>query len=214
MFHQSGAPKKKGLTDPVEIIPFPNQDLRKIANKRPKQTKPAAAVTLKVEEPKILKAPTGTLSTSNLSIKKIKELNKKKSDTSTTSTRGDLNNDYSFDDLKMYWRQYAFIAKEEKKDTIFNSMIKRDLKIKENHNYELLVDNHIQVSYFHNEMGDLLGFIRGKLKNSYIDIKVTETETEEEEVKHLTGKDRFKALARKNLNLHSLKKMFNLDIDY
>jgi hypothetical protein len=37
---------------------------------------------------------------------------------------------------------------------------------------------------------------------------------DEEEVKFLTGKDKFAALARKNPNLHTLKNRFNLDIDY
>jgi hypothetical protein len=36
----------------------------------------------------------------------------------------------------------------------------------------------------------------------------------EEEVKYLSGKDKFAALARKNPNLHTLKNTFNLDIDY
>jgi len=93
-------------------------------------------------------------------------------------------------------------------------MIKRDLKRKENHEYILEVDNHIQVSTFSNEMGDLLGFIRGKLKNSYIEIKVIETDAPEEEMKFQTGKDRYNALARKNPNLHSLKNTFNLDIEF
>ena len=37
---------------------------------------------------------------------------------------------------------------------------------------------------------------------------------DEEDVKFLTGKDKFAALARKNPNLHTLKNRFNLDIDY
>lgn len=214
MFHQSGASKKKSLTDPVEIIPFPNQDLRKIANKSPKQTKPVVKTTPKVEEPKVLKSPTGTLTTSNLSIKKIRELREKNADISANSQQGTLNNDYSFDDLKMFWRQYAIKAKEDGKETVYNSMIKRDLKQKEKNEYVLEVDNHIQVSTFNSELGDLLGFIRGKLKNSYIEIKVVETDAPEEEMKFQTGKDRYNALARKNPNLHSLKNTFNLDIEF
>jgi len=214
VFHQSGASKKKSLTDPVEIIPFPNQDLRKIANKNPKQIKPVVKTTPKVEEPKILKSPTGSLSTTNLSIKKFRELREKNADISASSQQGTLNNHYSFDDLKMFWRQYAIKSKDQGKETVYNSMIKRDLKRKENHEYILEVDNHIQVSTFSNEMGDLLGFIRGKLKNSYIEIKVIETDAPEEEMKFQTGKDRYNALARKNPNLHSLKNTFNLDIEF
>ncbi len=114
----------------------------------------------------------------------------------------------------MFWRQYAIKAKEDGKETIYNSMIKRDLKRKEDHNYELIVDNHIQVGYFSSELGDLHGFIRGKLKNSYIEIKVIESDAPEDEIKFQTGKNRYNALARKNPNMHSLKNTFNLDIEF
>ena len=40
------------------------------------------------------------------------------------------------------------------------------------------------------------------------------TANPEEEVKYLTGKDKFAKLARKNPNLHTLKNTFNLDIEY
>jgi hypothetical protein len=36
----------------------------------------------------------------------------------------------------------------------------------------------------------------------------------EKEKKFLTGKDKFNALDRKNPNLHTLKNLFNLDIEY
>jgi hypothetical protein len=35
-----------------------------------------------------------------------------------------------------------------------------------------------------------------------------------QEVKYLTGKDKFAAMARKNTNLHKLKNLFNLDIEF
>ncbi len=188
--------------------------MRKIVDKKPKQSIPNIKSTPKIEEPKILKSPTGSLRTNNLSIKKIREMHQKNENISPGTKQDKSNNDYSFDDLKMYWRQYAIKAKEEGKDTIYNAMIKRDLKRKEDHNYELIVDNHIQVSSLNNELSDLLGFIRGKLKNSYIEIKIVESDSIEEELKYQTGRDKFNALARKNPNLHSLKNTFNLDIEF
>jgi hypothetical protein len=56
--------------------------------------------------------------------------------------------------------------------------------------------------------------MRKQLRNYHLDIQVSLTEVGEEEVKFLTGKDKFAALARKNPNLHTLKNRFNLDIDY
>ena len=56
--------------------------------------------------------------------------------------------------------------------------------------------------------------MRKQLQNFYLDIILVQTTSDEEEVKFLTGKDKFAALARKNPNLHTLKNRFNLDIDY
>jgi hypothetical protein len=56
--------------------------------------------------------------------------------------------------------------------------------------------------------------VRKALKNYALDIKIELTKNPEEEVKFLTGKDKFTALARKNPNLHTLKNTFNLDIEF
>ncbi len=133
---------------------------------------------------------------------------------STVSSQEMMNNDYLFDELNMHWRRYASKVKEEGKETIYNAMIKRNLKRKEDHHYVIEVDNHIQVGSLNNEMTELLGFIRNKLKNSYIEFSVVETDTPDETLKYQTGKDKFNALARKNPNMHSLKNTFNLDIEF
>ena len=56
--------------------------------------------------------------------------------------------------------------------------------------------------------------LRGEMENFSSIVNRAEEEVGEEEVKFLTGKDKFAALARKNPNLHTLKNRFNLDIDY
>ena len=51
-------------------------------------------------------------------------------------------------------------------------------------------------------------------ENYGIEIKLEITKNPDEEVKFLTGKDKFASLARKNPNMHTLKTLFNLDIEY
>lgn len=216
MFHQSGARKKKLLTDPVKIIPFKNQDLRKAAKKataKPK-IKPSYAKATEKVEPKVLKSPTGSLSTSNLSIKKMMA---KKDDSETTGAIDLKNmprNDFDFDDLKMLWRRFAFMMKDEGKLTTYNALIKRDPKHKIDQIYTLEVDSQSQVDYIKTHFTDLVSFIRKGLKNYEISLELEVTQNQDEEVKFQTGKDRFAALARKNPNLHSLKNLFNLDIEF
>ena len=53
-----------------------------------------------------------------------------------------------------------------------------------------------------------------ELKNYSIDISFKLNDNPEHEVKFLTGKDKFAAMARKNPNLHTLKSTFNLDIEF
>jgi hypothetical protein len=60
----------------------------------------------------------------------------------------------------------------------------------------------------------LLEFLRNKLQNWSISIDFSIIENQEDNNKHLTGRDKFEILARKNTNLLTLQKTFNLDIEY
>lgn len=123
-------------------------------------------------------------------------------------------NDYDFDDFKMQWKQFAFRMKDQGKETFYNALIKRDPILKEEDVYILEVDNQVQIDYINPILPDLLDYIRGNLKNYSIHVHLEITKNPEEDVKFLTGKDKFAALARKNPNLHTLKNMFDLDIEF
>ena len=116
-------------------------------------------------------------------------------------------NDYHYDDLIQCWKSFAFIMKKEGKGTFYNALIKRDPKLKSGDIYILELDNQIQIDYISPLLIDLLSHIRKRLKNYEISVEMTLSETPQEEVKHQTGSDKFKALARKNPNLHSLKNL-------
>lgn len=220
MLNKEGAGKKKFLTDPVEIIPFPDQQLREKANKStPKQQKPAVKSTpssvdyVQKPAPKVMEAPSGKLKTSSISIKKMME---KK--TASESGEIDLSNmpreNYDMDDLKRAWRKFAFTAKEQGKSTLYNALMRREPTVVGEHEYHMEVDNASQVDHIRPDMTDLLESLRSELKNYDILVELKITENPDEEVKYKSGKEKFAALARKNPNLHILKNTFNLDIEF
>ena len=121
---------------------------------------------------------------------------------------------FHLDHVKMYWKQYAFQLKENGMETFYNALIKRDPILKSEETLELVVDNLVQQNYIQTHLLAFKDFMRKQLRNYHLDIQITLSEAGDEEVKFLTGKDKFAALARKNPNLHTLKNRFNLDIDY
>lgn len=123
-------------------------------------------------------------------------------------------NDYHIDDFKMAWRRFAHILKENGDKTYYNALIKRDPIQKNDDQFILQVDNEVQIDTIRLRISELLGYLRKELRNYNIDVKLEITNNPEEEVKFQTGKDKFAALARKNPNLHTLKKAFNLDIEF
>lgn len=218
MFHQSGASKKKLLTDPVKIISFPNQDLRDKAGQA-KVAKPAAKKPIKKvfdrPEPKVLSAPSGnTKYTSSLSINKMMAPKEDGEDGAPMDFSNMPMNDYHIDDFKMAWRRFAHMLKEKGDKTYYNALIKRDPIQKNDDLFILEVDNQVQVDTIRLRISELLGYLRKELRNYNIKVELEITTNPDEEVKFQTGKDKFAALARKNPNLHTLKKTFNLDIEF
>lgn len=121
---------------------------------------------------------------------------------------------FHLDHVKMYWKQFAFQVKEEGMETFYNALIKRDPVLRAEETLELTVDNLVQYNYIQTHLLTFKEYMRKQLQNFYLDIVLVQSATAQEEVKFLTGKDKFAALARKNPNLHTLKNRFNLDIDY
>jgi hypothetical protein len=99
-------------------------------------------------------------------------------------------------------------------ETFYNAMIKRDPKIKDDVFFTMDVDNQVQIDYITPHLNDLIGFLRRELKNFNISLDFILSTDQESQMKFLTGKDRFESMAKKNLNLHTFKKIFNLDIEF
>lgn len=217
MFTSKWNGKKKGLTDPVDIIPFPNQAIKGVnAPKAPTNTAPSTpSVTVFTKpEAKVLTVPTGQLNTSNLSIKQTLTAKDSKEDIQAKNLKNAVFEQFNFDQVKMAWRRYAYEVKEKGMETFYNAMVKRDPKVKEETILVMEVDNQIQIDYITPYLNDLVSFLREELKNYNVSVEFLLIQDDDSTVKFLSGKDRFAAMARKNANLHTLKKVFNLDIEF
>jgi len=93
-------------------------------------------------------------------------------------------------------------------------MIKRDPAQLDETTFLFEVDNAIQQSRLESGMDQILEFIRKEIQNYDLNFSISVSENVEDDVKFLTGNDRFEKLARKNSNLFDLRNRFNLDIDY
>ncbi len=195
-------------------MPFKGQNLRDLAPKPISKPNTNQRSVVEVPEPKVkvLKVPTGALKTTNLSIKQIL---KDESEKNVQIPVEDLPHEsFSFDQLKMFWRQYAFQAKERSEITLYNAMVKREPILVDGKIIRIEVDNAVQMGFIANVQQEMTDFFRTHLKNYSILIEPFQTENIDEEDQYKSPKDQFAILARKYPNLHSFKSAFNLDFDY
>jgi hypothetical protein len=104
--------------------------------------------------------------------------------------------------------------KENSMETFYNALIKREPVFINDETFAIEVDNTVQIDYINPLLNDFVSYLRQNLKNFSIKVELKLTDDPMKEVKYLTGKDKFAAMARKNTNLHKLKNLFNLDIEF
>jgi DNA polymerase-3 subunit gamma/tau len=120
---------------------------------------------------------------------------------------------FTEDQLKIAWKQYSLILKEQGLGTFYNALIKRNPIKKTDEQYVLQLDSDIQKDYINDHMDEFLSFLRKQLRNYYIQITL-DVVVQNEEEKFMTSKQKFELMARKNPNLHIFKNRFNLDLEY
>ena len=212
MFFKTRARKKKWLTEPVDILPFPNQTLRKKVT--PSKTVASVPISIVSQEvkPVVLSTPAGSVDAPHISIKKILEDQNKNEP--SLSKENEEREPFTRDQLKMFWKRFAFQMKENSMETFYNALIKREPVFLDDEKLAIEVDNNVQIDYINPHLNDFVSFLRKNLKNYSISVELKLTDDPMKEVKYLTGKDKFAAMARKNTNLHKLKNLFNLDIEF
>ncbi len=120
---------------------------------------------------------------------------------------------FTEDQLKITWKQYSFVLKEQGLGTFYNALIKRNPVKKNDETYILQVDSQIQKDYVLDHFDGFINYLKKQLRNFYLTIEIEVLENQEES-KFLTSKQKFELMARKNPNLHVFKSLFNLDIEY
>lgn len=214
MLDQKRARKKKSLTDPVAIIPYTGQSLRNDPAKpqnKPSVTPPERPSFVLKKEAKTLSAPTGQLQTTHLSINSLIEQQKEKN----TVANSDLpKKPFEKDELVRLWKTIAHTEKLNGNDQVYHIMTKRDLRQIDAVKYHFEVDGAMQKTRIDNAMSEIVPKLRQELQNYDLEIAIEVTKEEVEEVKFLTGNDRFEKMAKKNSNLFDFRNRFNLDIEY
>lgn len=216
MFTESRTRKKKVLTQAVDILPAPKKTQRTIVNSKVNRfsildKNPKVSITNKKEGNSNEKSDAKRTNT-HISIKNIltkqqkeKEANKEIKILPKTPIK--------YEQLCLFWTQYAYILKERGMETFYNALIKRKPELIDEYEYALDVENQIQVDYIKPKLHELTTFLQSKLNNYHLKIIVRQQDHITEEVKYLTGNEKFKVMASKNPNLHVLKSVFNLDIE-
>ena len=199
------------------MIPFTGQSLRtnssSIAKKpTPPQNKryPGAEKI----EPKVLSNTTGQIETQHISIKQILTKSKEKKESENIDYSNRPATPFTIDDVKMVWKQLAFKMKDEGLETVYLAISKRDPVIDAPNSIQQEFANQIQIDILQNHLSDVIEFIREKLNNWSVEVKFVVSQQEDDDKRLLTGKDKFEELAKKNSNLYSLQKTFNLDVEY
>ncbi len=207
--------KKKSLTELVEILPFKGQSLRPEKPISPKiipTQKPIQQVTSYSQvSPSNLEKPTGNYNNTLPSIKEL--LISENQESSTIVNENSPRELFTEDQLKITWKQYSFVLKEQGLGTFYNALIKRNPVKKNDETYILQVDSQIQKDYVLDHFDGFINYLKKQLRNFYLTIEIEVLENQEES-KFLTSKQKFELMARKNPNLHVFKSLFNLDIEY
>ena len=167
-------------------------------------------ITLK-KEAKILLEPTGNLHTTNLSISAMMTQEK---DIRKQQQKDLLEEPFTKEDVIRWWKTNAHQQKTNDQEQLSVIMLKRELIQQTDTLFHFEVENKIQQTRLESKLYEIVNYIREKVKNHLLSIQTITSSDSTEETKHLTGKEKFEKLAKKNSNLFDLKNRFNLDIDY
>lgn len=169
----------------------------------------AVKVDLKPER-KTIALPMGKLQSTNIGIKNT--LNPpKKNGADEDEALPESHEQYSEDDLKKYWNEYAYKLKSASRDSLFTTLTHSDMTVSSDHSIKLKIKNH-QVNELESEKIQLLRYLRFNLKNTKINLAYSIEETESITV--MDSKTTFEKLAAENESLNKLRKMFNLDVEF
>jgi DNA polymerase-3 subunit gamma/tau len=115
-------------------------------------------------------------------------------------------------ELQVVWNEYALQKKNEDR-TMEYMILNRPVTINDRFEIELQVENPVQVAEFNNVKPELLAFLRQRLENNKLHIRIELRKKEEVKLLY-TSIDKYNYLAEKYPALNNLKGRLGLDTDF
>jgi hypothetical protein len=155
-----------------------------------------------------------TIEKKTISIKINKKEGKEKEVTVEKSVLNQKETPFTFTELENVWTEYSTLKQKEGKHNLFSILNEKKFKLEENYNITLTLDNKVQEEVLIEEKTNLVYFLKDKLKNNILSLKIDVKQLEQKELTAYTDEDKFKKMAEKKPILIELKNQFNLELDY
>ncbi len=155
-----------------------------------------------------------TIKKKTISIKINKKESEEKKVTEEKSVLNQNETPFTFTELENVWTEYSTLKQKEGKHNLFSILNEKKFKLEENCNITLTLDNKVQEEVLIEEKTNLVYFLKDKLKNDILSLKIDVKQLKQKELTAYTDEDKFKKMAEKKPILIELKNQFNLELDY
>jgi DNA polymerase-3 subunit gamma/tau len=125
---------------------------------------------------------------------------------------GEAKEPFTYEQLMLYWNQYANKTKEDGKINVYTIMTASEPLLETPEEITVHVEHKIQEGQLQDEMIDLLNFLRPRLKNFNVSIQCKQV-TRAVVNRLYTNVERYQYLVDKNPKLEEMRKRFNLDVN-
>jgi len=144
------------------------------------------------------------------SIREKKDWKDKKEN--TLSIKNEKKEDFNEKDLLNIWDQYYILKKTNMQQNIASILKINNPKLKENYSIEFEVPSEINKVELEKELFEILDFLKFKLNNSLIKIKIIVNELEQKKSFIYSNEEKFKKFVETNSLILKLKDEFGLEL--
>ena len=139
------------------------------------------------------------LENKTISINIGSEEKKQEEETSQTTHLENLNTkDFTQENLNSCWQKFASEKQNDGKHNLLSILRDKKAILGDDYNICVSLDNKVQEEVLNEERSNILGYLKSKLENDKITLKIDIKPIKEEEIKAYTPEDKFKKMAKKN----------------
>lgn len=150
-----------------------------------------------------------TLSINDRKLRKEEEDEEKQKEALT----GEARNEFSQAMLRNKWMQLARNLRKEGKESLYVTLTKHQPELEDNFIVSFSIDSEVQLLELNELKADILSFIRQELQNYGVQLDFRMNKNQEVK-KRETSKERYNKMVEKYPALDSLRKRFNMDLEY